>query len=1675
MPTLVVSWPEALLSQKSLTEGMVLLGAVRSLGPYRILVALPGHICGHVPITGVSELYTEALESIAHSGGVAKQEFHPLPDMYRIGQHVVVKVIELDPTKKDVKISLSPRDIQSDWSRTMLQTGITVVAAVRSVEEHVYVMDVGITGVRAFLKKKCARNYEESWNHGKPLGIGQVVRCAIVKSDILLESATVELTADHRQVSEACADLSSVNLDSILPGTICNISVSRILRNGLEVTFSDVLTGYVYQNHLVLSRHRPENYVPGENYSARLLYVLPTVKLAYFTLAKGIYPPKPSTVLPLDVLTIGTIVEDATVIHTGNKGILLALGKKSDDLRGWVSLIRCMRTGYKETDGPVSIYLRNKYPKGSKVMCRVLNYDYMEQDYVCSMETSVLNALYVHPSNLKIAETVSCVIDSMNDKDMRVCIVSGNNTNERGLMAHVDFYHLADMPLKHPEKKFTPGSKWQAKVLYVNNLSTHLTLKPSLLTSKIPPLTRYEDAQVGQCYEGTVVNIYSKGLLVSFYGGVRGFVPERKINFTYDDSPGNMFYIGQTVKCYVVDVDVPEEQITLAFISPHDREKCDVEIGRSYTMTITTVDSNGLQVKGPSWSGFIPSQHLTDSPVLAQSLVNTYKKGTKIVAYCWSINNPCQPVFTLRPSIVKFFTDNTTASVLDLGLSAVEVGMIMPCSVARIKSYGILVELPVRGLYEPLLVPLKKIEEDFSRRRGETYNPNFMEVSDEYLASAEDFGVTLHQGLMCKVINIKDNKLNVTLRLSMCWDNNLEDSVELLKNHLKESDRIIKHLKKQGLRTAQLIHGDKVSGVVLEASNLGAIVKLDIDVETLVMPQHCPRGMKQGDKVEGKVLFVDPISGRVDITFNPLVLELINQKQDGKVREDCQVDTHLRIRVVVVTSNYLKVILKGDKGCYQFAYVPTSVHLNHLHPDIRQYKLGANQKMVLKSMEGDKIIGLLADNVLALKRLNKKIEHDKLKLKRNSLGSDFSPPIKKLKHSKNNKDNSGFGHDTEEIVEVKEENDDEPDVKIENEDIDVKDEDEYSSYIEIKEESDIEEPPKIQNQNSSLEFIIDSSPILKRNKIKKKVVEAELIKEDVEIKEEELSGFKDTQSEDFRRFMKIPKPSFDVISLDSESITSNDMGTQKSGLLNKKKMKKNIGVKKHVHEIEVLCVESDNSNAGEVNKLKRKNVKQKKIKGGLVIDKGVRNSSVDSNLILRNNNSNSEQSDSKKMDNKVVSEHSDSESDDDGGLKRLSLKTGFVWNPKPEQLPVLLGERAVSESSSEDEDTEKSGSKKKKKRLSMAEKRELARQEEARLHEVELRLMDQDRTPQSADDFDRLVLASPNNSTFWIQYMAFHLQATEIEKARAVAEKALKTIAFRQEAEKLNVWVALLNLENLYGTSDSVGKVLERAVQMNDPQKVYLKMLQIYCDSQKAQEADELIGLVCKKFRDKQEVWIQANTVYMKLGLIEKSRNLLQRALNNLDRKQHVVVITKFAQLEQQFGSPERAQTLMEQILVSYPGRIDVWSSYVDMLVKSGRIDLASPNVSSPTPPHQDNAVNNVDHHAPGSSQKKTNERCAAPIHGLRCVGVMECLLAPRVSEPGTFHLVRPVVAGSDQLASPPFRHVLERAVAQKLSTHKMKSLFKKFLSFEETHGTPELVTNVRQLALNYVEASTGT
>lgn len=285
-----------------------------------------------------------------------------------------------------------------------------------------------------------------------------------------------------------------------------------------------------------------------------------------------------------------------------------------------------------------------------------------------------------------------------------------------------------------------------------------------------------------------------------------------------------------------------------------------------------------------------------------------------------------------------------------------------------------------------------------------------------------------------------------------------------------------------------------------------------------------------------------------------------------------------------------------------------------------------------------------------------------------------------------------------------------------------------------------------------------------------------------------------------------------------------------------------------------------------------------------------------------------------------------------GEAPRLQVSVGFTWDEDMNAMDVpVLNQMGESSESDEEEDPHS-----KLKKQTKKEKELEKQQKEKELCKLEAALMDPSRQPQSADDFDRLVLSSPNSSILWLQYMAFHLQATEIEKARAVAERALKTISFREEQEKLNVWVALLNLENMYGTEEALMKVFERAVQYNEPLKVFQHLCDIYANSEKYKQAEELYHTMLRRFRQEKSVWLKYASFLLKQGQTEATHRLLERALKALPTKEHVDVISRFAQLEFRFGDPEHAKALFESTLSSYPKRTDIWSIYIDIMIKHG-------------------------------------------------------------------------------------------------------------------------------------------
>ena len=49
-----------------------------------------------------------------------------------------------------------------------------------------------------------------------------------------------------------------------------------------------------------------------------------------------------------------------------------------------------------------------------------------------------------------------------------------------------------------------------------------------------------------------------------------------------------------------------------------------------------------------------------------------------------------------------------------------------------------------------------------------------------------------------------------------------------------------------------------------------------------------------------------------------------------------------------------------------------------------------------------------------------------------------------------------------------------------------------------------------------------------------------------------------------------------------------------------------------------------------------------------------------------------------------------------------------------------------------------------------------------------------------------------------------------------------------------------------------------------------------------------------------------------------------------------VRTISHFAQLEYKHGEPEKGATMFENVLTSYPGRLDLWSVYLDKTIALG-------------------------------------------------------------------------------------------------------------------------------------------
>ncbi|KAJ2786363.1 rRNA biogenesis protein rrp5 [Coemansia interrupta] len=358
----------------------------------------------------------------------------------------------------------------------------------------------------------------------------------------------------------------------------------------------------------------------------------------------------------------------------------------------------------------------------------------------------------------------------------------------------------------------------------------------------------------------------------------------------------------------------------------------------------------------------------------------------------------------------------------------------------------------------------------------------------------------------------------------------------------------------------------------------------------------------------------------------------------------------------------------------------------------------------------------------------------------------------------------------------------------------------------------------------------------------------------------------------------------------------------------------------------------------------------------------------------------------------------DAESDSDVEMEdvskpALAVSGGFQWGDDAADSDAASSRASDSDSDSGDDEGDDARQLKKKSKKDKRSKMQKVTQD------ITAELSEQ--TPQAAADFERLIVGSPNSSFIWLQFMAYYLSQSEIEQARAVAERALKTIVPSEEQEKMNVWVALLNLEHRFGTRDSLEAALKRATQFMNPKHVYLQMAKIYERADQYADAESMHKTAISKFSGSCKVWVLFGLFYLKNNKVTESRDLLARALRTLPKRKHIKAITQFGQMEFKHGEPERGRTVFEGILGTYPKRVDLWSVYLDMEIKAAS--------------------------ASGSD--------------------------------------------SDAQRWDPARKLFARVTSMKHSSKKMKFFFKKWLAFEKSHGSDETVEHVKQKALEYVNS----
>jgi rRNA biogenesis protein RRP5 len=1499
--------------------------------------------------------------------------------------------------KRHIELSVDPVHANGGLESENVVVNSTIQASVRSVEDHGIIMDLGLAeaDVKGFVSKKelgAAYTLEDVQE-------GQVMLCLVTgkgsngKVLKLCPDAAKFSVVVPGQKTPIVATAPVV--DAFLPGTAVDVLITETTAGGVAGKIIGMLNATADFAHSGASMgvDPTEKYKVNTKTKARIIWALPgdeegrkvgislldsvltmppaADKLAEATSAKL----KALSVSMAQALPNSSIIEDATISHVlADRGIYLTLPATAGIKA--LAFAHISQVSDARIDSLSSSTGAYKVDSTHKV--RILGYNPVDNVYYVSLKQSILDQTFLRLEDLVLGEVVKGSVERL---------ILGGSKGVTGILVKlsdsisglVPEMHMSDVQLQHPERKYREGFPITVRVLSVDFEKRHvrLTLKKSLVADKALPIwSDYSKLEPDMESKGTIVNIKPNGAVVQFFGSVRAWLPIAEMSEGYVQQADRHFRVGQTVTARILSLDASAQEMKVSCKSgePMDEEQVDVwnkvQGGEIVTATVTekTADSVSVDLEN-GLKGMIRVAHLVDaSAAKAENALKRIRVGQKLtdLLILDKLPRTRQVLLTNKPGLVEA----AKGGKLIKSFADVIKGAKVNGFVRNVTPEGVYIEFAngVVGLaLKSQLSPEMLTQAAFGLRKDQSIAPHVLNVDadkerflltmrepkdtqapaektevpaqelvnpvDPSISTSAD--LTLNRVVKARIASIKGTQINVRLadnthgRIDASeaydsWDefknkkaplqqfkqNDLLD-VKILGLHDSRNHRFLpishRHSKNpvfelsakksrvEGDNTALLgglegvttggeymafvnNHGDDCVWVNLSPSVRGRVALMDLSDDAGLLGDVV-KNFPIGSALMVKVKNVMPLSNRLDLSAK------LGEAAGQVTLDNITPGSVIAGRVTKTTERFVTVQLSDS--------LAAPVSLPELSDDFDQ----ADPTQYNKN-------DIVRVCVLDVDIPNKKLS---LSLRPSKVLSSSLPvkdaQIPNLASLKSGDLVRGF---------VKHVSDKGVIVSLSGT---------VDAFVRIADLSD--------------QYIKDWKSLLQIDQL----VRGRIMAVDAAAKHIQLSLKASHADPNFTAPLKMDDIKTGMI-VTGKVRKVEDFGAfididntvpRLSGLCHRSEI-----ADKRVADVRKIYESGDNVKAIVL----KVNAEEKKISLGLKASYFKDNVDVDMDDddddevsdaesggvdVGADDDEDVEMEDDPDLDDvedmdsedegvRIEQAESSDDSDDEDAKPSTGLATtGFDWTGNS------LNANAKDVAS----DSEGETSSKKRKRSKKEIKVDMTAD------------LDKD-GPRNTSDFERLLLGQPNESGLWIQYMAFQLQLGEVQKAREVAERALRTIHIRELDEKANVWIAWINLEVEYGEEERVEEVFKRACQVQEPLGMHEKLASIYIDSGKHDKADAVFERIVanKAFRASPDVWLNYATFLMTSKQEpDRARALLPRSLKSVPTSEHRLLTAKFAGLEFRSagGDAERGRTIFETIVGEWPKWTQGWDMWADL------------------------------------------------------------------------------------------------------------------------------------------------